>query len=201
MGKTDVTIQTFETLPVVDYKLVEQGFKKVAFFLSESHYFTTFNKKDIKEKRYNDLINNTLIVKTFYDDITKTQSSYMLHKHKYFNMFNNVVEEERLTSKIDSANEIIYMLQTAGLFNWVNLQQTKYIYTKKNVTLILSKVEGLNGLFIKLEEPSELMGMPRSKKFKILSKYIDNLNISHTPDYSCVKSLLFYNSIKKRKLV
>lgn len=86
MGKTDVTIQTFETLPVVEYKLIEQGFKKVAFFLSESHYFTTFNKKDIKEKRYNDLINNTLIVKTFYDDITKTQSSYMLHKHKYFNM-------------------------------------------------------------------------------------------------------------------
>ena len=188
-------------MPVVEYKLIEQGFKKVAFFLSESHYFTTFNKKDIKEKRYNDLINNTLIVKTFYDDITKTQSSYMLHKHKYFNSFNKVVEEERLTSKIDSANEIVYMLNTAGLFNWVNLQQRKYVYTKNNATLIISEVEGLNGLFIKLEEPSELMGMPRNKKFRILCKYIDNLNISHTPEYSCVKSLLFYNSIKKRKLV
>ena len=200
MGKTDVTIQTFETLPVVEYKLIEQGFKKVAFFLSESHYFTTFNKKDIKEKRYNDLINHTLIVKTFYDDISKFQSSFLLHKHKYFNSFNKVVEEERLTSKIDSANEIVYMLNTAGLFNWVNLQQRKYVYTKNNATLILSEVEGLNGLFIKLEEPSELMGMPRNKKFRILCKYIDNLNISHTPEYSCVKSLMFYNSTKRRKL-
>lgn len=198
MGQTDVTIYTLESKDVIDYKLTKNGFKLEAFFMSESVYFTTFEKKDIKERKYNELINHSLIVRSFYEDITKTQTSYLVHKHKYFNKFENVLSEELSYTKLDSATKAIYILNATGLFNWVTLQQNKYIYKKGEVTLILSKVNGLDGYFIMVEEFKSMQNLPRNKKFKALCNYVDNLYITHTPDYSCKKSYMLYEIQKRR---
>ncbi len=198
MGKTDITIQTFESLDLVKYKLQTLGFKQTAFFISDSSYYTSFDKKDIKAKNYNELINHSIIVRTVYEDITSIQKAYLVHKHKFFNKFDNIIDEDTFYTKLTSSTEIMYIFKMAHLFNWVNLQQRKYIFKKDDVTLTISKVNGLDGLFVKLDEFDEIAGLNRNKKFKKLCEYIDDLNITHTNDYSCKKSFMLYKKLKRK---
>lgn len=199
MRKTDITINTFESRDLVEYKLTSAGFERTGYFVCEDIYFTNVPYKDVKNIKYNDLINNSIIVRSIYEDIVGVQKSYLVHKHKYFNKFNQVLSEENSVTKISSATEMLYILRTANFTNWVSFQQQKYFYKKGEIVLSVSYVDNLEGAFINIKETPTIKDLPKPKKFKFLCDLVDTLGFTHSPDYSCKKSYMLYEKIKKHK--
>lgn len=198
MAKTDVTINTLESKALIDVKLEKAGFKCTGFFVCDDIYFTNIPISEVKKTKYNDLINNSVIVRSVYEDIVKLHKSYLIHKHKYFNKLNQVLSEEISTTKLSSGTETLYILRTANFTNWVSMHQQKYFYTKGKIHLSLSFVEGLEGAFISIKESPQIKDWAKPKKFKFLCDFVDSLNITHTPDYSCTKSYMLFEKMRKK---
>lgn len=199
MRKTDVTINTLESRDLIELKLANAGFERTGYFVCEDIYFTNIPNKLVKATKYNDLINTSVIVRSIYEDVVGIQKSYLVHKHKYFNKFNQVLSEEVSTTKISSATEMLYILRTANFTNWISFQQQKYFYKKGEIVLSLSFVEGLDGAFINMKEVPTIKDLPKPKKFKFLCQLVDTLGITHSPDYSCKKSYMLYEQMRKHK--
>ena len=199
MRKTDVTINTFESRDLIEYKLINSGFERTGHFMCEDIYFTTVPLKEVKSTQYNTLINSSIIVRSIYDDIVGIQKSYLVHKHKYFNKFGQVLSEENSITNISSATEVLYILRSANFTNWISFQQQKYFYRKGEIVLSVSYVDNLDGAFINIKEVPTIKDLPKQKKFKFLCQLVDTLGITHSPDYSCKKSFMLYEKIKKHK--
>ncbi len=199
MRKTDVTINTFESRDLIEYKLINSGFERTGHFMCEDIYFTTVPLKEVKSTQYNTLINTSIIVRSIYDDIVGIQKSYLVHKHKYFNKFGQVLSEENSITNISSATEVLYILRSANFTNWIGFQQQKYFYRKGEIVLSVSYVDNLDGAFINIKEVPTIKDLPKQKKFKFLCQLVDTLGITHSPDYSCKKSFMLYEKIKKHK--
>ena len=167
--------------------------------MCEDIYFTNVPLKEVKSTQYNTLINSSIIVRSIYDDIVGIQKSYLVHKHKYFNKFGQVLSEENSITNISSATEVLYILRSANFTNWISFQQQKYFYRKGEIVLSVSYVDNLDGAFINIKEVPTIKDLPKQKKFKFLCQLVDTLGITHSPDYSCKKSFMLYEKIKKHK--
>lgn len=192
MAQTEITVQVFEKLEDIEAKLVNLGFVKTEEFNGRDDYFVNMDKSKINNASYSNLLNNSLIIRSYTTLKDKSPTSMLLRKIKTLDENQNVIGEEKVSTKIDNVDNARRLLTGINLVNWVSLKQKNAFYKNGEKTIIVGNVEGL-GNFIEIEEYKSISTFPEKEKFEILKQYINSFNFKIGSDYSCKKVFMLHN--------
>lgn len=190
MKQTEVTVQVFNSLQEIETCLLKIGFKKIEKKTLKDFYFISELKPCVKEKKYIELINNSIILRNI---IEKTNSTFLVYKEKVLDKNNNVVSEEKTETKVENFEKALKIFEKANLKCWCDLSQNLYIYKKEDVEIAVQEVEGL-GIFIEYEESIFLNGLSDIEKFEKMVKFLKELDLKLGNDFSCKKVYMKYKN-------
>ncbi|MGN1201454.1 MAG: hypothetical protein ACI4R8_04285 [Candidatus Caccovivens sp.] len=198
MAQTEVTVQVFEELTSIEKKLLNLGFEKTEEFDGKDDYFTSLNNSQIKNADYSQLLNSSLIVRSYSTLKNNSPTSMLLRKVKKLDKEGNVIGEQKISTLIDNPQNAKQMLSSVGLTNWVSLKQKNSFYTKGEKQIIVGSVENL-GNFIEIEEYDSISKLSEEQKFDELAKYIESFGFNIGKDYSCKKVYMLYQKLNNKK--
>lgn len=197
MAQTEITVQIFDDIKIVEQKLLDLGFIYTETFSGKDYYFSTCDKKQLKTLSYKNLLDSSIIVRDFSKLVAKTNQTLIVHKLKNIDDLGNVISEEKTSFDASSFNSAVKLFSNAGLFNWLKLKQKNSFYKKDEVTIIVGTVENLDGCFIEIEEYPSIKEKSESEKFEILKQFVINLGFSIGNDFSCKKAFMLFNQDKR----
>lgn len=193
MSQTEITVQIFENIEKVKQTLISLGFNYKDTFSGTDIYFSTCKINEIKNVSFKNLIDNSLIVRSFNKSSSNVQESMIVHKLKTLDANGNNISEQKTSVKIDNPSNACNLFTNAGLTKWLTLNQINSFYTKDEVTIIIGIVGGLDGCFIEIEEYPSIGNLSSSEKFNHLTNFVKSLNLKTGSDFSCKKSLMLFN--------
>jgi len=179
MKNTEITAQIFDDYQTTKQKLLNLGYNEIHSFEMNDSYFTSLSNTSIQ---YQDLINNSFLLRKFSDDSTH----YMIYKNKEFDKNGNVVSEEKIISKIDSFESVKNILNNANFNNYANILTKIYVFKKDDIEFVLQNVESL-GLFIEIEEFKAIKNFSTEEKLDKLITFLKKLNLNIGDNYNCKK--------------
>lgn len=191
MAQTEITVQVFEDLKDIEKKLVKLGFVKTEEFDGRDDYFVNMDKGKIAKAGYGELLKDSLIVRSYTTLTSKNPTSMLLRKIKTLDENQNVIGEEKVSTKIDNVENARKLLSGINLINWVSLKQKNAFYKNGEKTIIVGGVEGL-GNFIEIEEYKSISTLPEKEKFEILKQYVNSFKFKIGADYSCKKVYMLH---------
>ena len=194
MAQTEITVQIFEDINNVKNKLKQEGFVENKVLTGNDFYFTTMPKEKVKNATYKELLDTSLIVRFFKINDTTEYTSMLLYKNKILDENQNVIGEEKISTKIENPETMIKMLKLANLENWVALKQQNAFMEKGEKCIIVGTVEGLDGCFMEIEEYESIKNLDENKKFEELKKYVQSFNFKMGNDYSVKKVFMLHNN-------
>ena len=71
---------------------------------------------------------------------------------------------------VEDGDKTAKVLDSAGLINWMTLNQQNSFYKNGERTVIVGTVKGLEGTFVEIEEYPSISGLKESEKFQKKSK-------------------------------
>lgn len=195
MKRTEITVQVFENYNEIHEKLTNQGFMVCDKFIANDFYFSKYPIEKLKTMEYIDIMNNTIIVRKFFnDEIVYVEE--ITFKKKELDLNNNVISEEKFEAKVDSVKDTVNVLKMSGLCMWCEIYNNVYTYQKENLVFDVHCVKDL-GVFIECEDNETMNGLTSEQKFEQLSNIIKSLNLKIGADFSCKKVFMkFKNEIK-----
>lgn len=179
MRETEITAQIFDDYQTTKQKLLAQGYNEIHSFEMIDSYFTSLSNTNIE---YQELINNSFLLRKFSDDSTH----YMIYKNKEFDKDGNVVSEEKITTKIESVESVKNILNKANFNNYANISTKNYVFKKEHIEFVLQDVESL-GLFIEIEEFKTMKNLSTDEKLEKLITFLKELNLNIGNNYNCKK--------------
>ena len=102
MGKTEITVQIYDDINNVKKHLKDLGYKETEEFTGNDYYFSTLNKNQIGSASYKDLLSSSIIVRSFKTKGNPDLNNSMVFKNKTLDENNNVISEEKISTKIDN---------------------------------------------------------------------------------------------------
>ena len=171
MGQTEITVQVFENIDILKQKLVSLGYTEKDEFTGADYYFTTLREDEIKNATYKQLLDSSVIVRSFKTKHSDDIKSSLLFKNKVLDENGNVISEEKVTTKVENCNTAVNILNLAKLNNWVTLKQQNAFYVLGEKTIIVGTVEGLDGSFMEIEEYESIKNLSSEEK---INKLIDD---------------------------
>lgn len=197
MAKTEITVQIFEDENKVDKNLLDLGYTKTETFTGSDTYFSSLSEDEIKEASYKDLLGTSIIIRSFLTNGEKERQNYMVFKNKDIDKNGNVVSEEKVSTQIMNPNNAIRILKLAKLNNWVSLNQQNSFYVKDEQCITVGTVEGLEGLFVEIEEFDSMSNWGIDKKIEELKRCAQSFNFKLGNDYSVKKVFELYKKNKE----
>ena len=191
--QTEITVQVFEELEEIIEKLEYLGYKKEDYLKGKDYYFASLKNEDIRESSYKNLIDNSLIIRSFFIESKNICSNLMTYKHKIQDKNGNVISEEKTQTTIGDKENTLKILSNIGLNNFVTLEQENYFYSNGEIQVIVGRVNGLEGCFIEIEEYPSIAKKSKEEKFDILCEKVNSFNFKHGTDYSCKKVYMLLN--------
>lgn len=198
-NKTEITIQVFEDISKIKTKLKHLGYKETEEFTGKDSYFSTLSQAQIQKASYKDLLSSSIIVRSFKTKGVDTLSNYMVFKNKILDEFNNVISEEKISTKVDNLENTLKILKAAKLNNWLNLNQQNAFYKLGEVVITIGTVEGLDGSFIEIEEYKSIKDFSPEEKIDILLKLAKSLGFEVGKDYSVKKAFMLFKQQNANK--
>lgn len=171
MGQTEITVQVFENIDILKQKLVSLGYTEKDEFTGADYYFTTLREDEIKNATYKQLLDSSVIVRSFKTKHSDDIKSSLLFKNKVLDENGKVISEEKVTTKVENCNTAVNILNLAKLNNWVTLKQQNAFYVLGEKTIIVGTVEGLDGSFMEIEEYESIKNLSSEEK---INKLIDD---------------------------
>lgn len=196
MAQTEITVQIFEEYETVVEKLKELGFEWVDTFTGCDRYYSTLSEKELNNIEYKPLLDSSIVVRSFHKKKTDVLSTMLVHKKKTLDSKGNVIGEEKSSVNVDDLEKASKVLDSAGLINWMSLNQQNSFYKNGEKTVIVGTVKGLEGTFVEIEEYPSIAELKENEKFQILSDFIDSLGMKKGNDYSCKKIYMLYQKNK-----
>ncbi len=196
MGQTEITVQVFENITTLKQKLVSLGFTEKDEFTGADYYFTTLRENEIKNATYKELLDSSVIVRSFKTKHSSDIKSSLLFKNKVLDDGGNVISEEKVTTKVDDCNTAVKILNLAKLNNWVTLKQQNAFYVLGEKTIIVGTVEGLEGSFMEIEEYDSIKNLSPEEKIKNLVSYAESFGFKISTDTSVKKVYMLFNKNK-----
>lgn len=183
MEGTEITVQVFEEFADINKKLLEQNFKMIENYQLNDWYFIKFDKKQIRELSYGDLISNSILVRQIIDDMPMQQICY---KKKKLDINQRVMSEEKIVSKIENLENALKIFRFAGLNEWCSLKNNSYVYKKGDIQFCLQIIENL-GIFIEYEDDFTMNNLSEQEKIEKMSGILKKLNLNLGNSFSCKK--------------
>lgn len=182
MQETEITVQVFEPMELIDKKLKDLGFKITRNFQLNDWYFTKFD--DVKNIDYPTLINNSFLIRQVLTD--NDENIHLCYKSKQLDESGNVISEEKTKTKLSDLNSTIKIFTLAKLNNWCNLKNSSSVYSNGEMELAIQNIDGL-GIFIEYEENDTMHGLTKEQKFSKMCNDIKSMNLNIGSDFSCKK--------------
>lgn len=191
---TEVTVEIKESLDSALSKLKSQGFIVSETFTINDSYFTAFDKENVNEVTYEELLSKSVLVRNVID--SSGERNYIIYKNKKLDKEGNVVSEDKIESKIESDEKIKQILKSSGMMNWCNIKNDSLVLQRGIMSFCIQSIENL-GDFIEYEATMIHSGLNSENKFKVLEDEIKRLNLVLGTDFSCKKP---YMLLKKQTL-
>lgn len=191
---TEVTVEIKEPLDSALSKLKSQGFIVSETFTINDSYFTAFDKENVNEVTYEELLSKSVLVRNVID--SSGERNYIIYKNKKLDKEGNVVSEDKIESKIESDEKIKQILKSSGMMNWCNIKNNSLVLQRGIMSFCIQSIENL-GDFIEYEATMIHSGLNSENKFKVLEDEIKRLNLVLGTDFSCKKP---YMLLKKQTL-
>lgn len=202
MEKTEITVQIFDDFINVANKLLKLGYTEKEVFTGEDTYFSTLKSEELKNADYKQLLNSSIIARSFLTKTKNERVSMLVFKKKLLDENQNVISEEKVSTKVDNIENAKRLLSLSGLENWVTLKQQNTFFRNGEIEIIAGTVEGLEGTFIEIEEYESISNLSPSQKFEKLKEFLESLGFRHGEDYSVKKVYMLYkNQNKKENLI
>lgn len=199
MAQTEITVQIFESINKVLERLENFGYEWQDTFTGCDHYFSTLSCEQIKTATYKELLDSSIIVRTFHKRKSDTGATMLVHKKKTLDEKGNVIGEVKSSVTVEDSKKVCQLLENAGLVNWMTLNQQNNFYKLGEKVVIAGTVEGLEGSFVEIEEYPSIAHLSEDEKFNELSSFVDSLEMKHGDDYSCKKIYMLYTQSQKEK--
>lgn len=193
MGQTEITVQVFENIENLKQKLVSLGYTEKDEFTGADYYFTTLRENEIKTATYKQLLDSSVIVRSFKTKHSDDIKSSLLFKNKVLDDNGNVISEEKVTTKVDCCNTAVKILNLAKLNNWVTLKQQNAFYVLGEKTIIVGTVEGLEGSFMEIEEYESIKNLSTQEKMDKLITDAKQFGFKIGTDTSVKKVYMLFN--------
>ena len=193
MKQTEITVQVFDTKENVLKRLYDLGFVLTENYQLNDWYFTKLD--DIKQTNFQDLINNSILIREVVED--GTSHTQICYKKKYYDAQGNVTSEEKTKTKVDSRDSILSILLQAGLNNYCEIHNDSFCFAKGDLAFAVQVVDDL-GIFIEYEEDDSIpKGLSNEDKIHYMLEIVKKLGLNIGNDYSCKKVLMKINQSKE----
>lgn len=186
---TEVTVEIKEPLDSALSKLKSQGFIVSETFTINDSYFTAFDKENVNEVTYEELLSKSVLVRNVID--SSGERNYIIYKNKKLDKEGNVVSEDKIESKIESDEKIKQILKSSGMMNWCNIKNDSLVLQRGIMSFCIQSIENL-GDFIEYEATMIHSGLNSENKFKVLEDEIKRLNLVLGTDFSCKKPYMLF---------
>lgn len=192
MGKTEITVQIYDDINNVKKHLKDLGYKEIEEFTGNDYYFSTLNKNQIGSASYKDLLSSSIIVRSFKTKGNPDLNNSMVFKNKTLDENNNVISEEKISTKIDNLENTLKILKYSNLNNWLNLSQQNAFYKLGEIVITVGTVKGLSGSFMEIEEYESIKNLSSEEKISKLLKLAKSLGFKISEDYSIKKAYMLF---------
>ena len=192
MAQSEITVQVFEDFDKVVNKLQSIGYVWKDTFTGMDQYFTTIDDVQVNNASYKQLLDSSIIIREFDKKSTGEHKVSMVHKKKTLDEQGRVIGEIKSNAVVDNSQDTAKVLSSAGLNNWMTLNQQNSFYVNGEKTIIVGTVQGLDGVFIEIEEYPSIADKPEQEKFEILRNFVDSFGFKMGDDYSCKKIYMLY---------
>lgn len=179
--ETEITVQVFNKLEEIQKILKGSGFEMIESYQLNDWYFSKY--EDISFFGYQDLLNNSFLVRQIIDDNPQIQLCY---KKKVLDENNNVISEEKTNTTIKDLEKTLQIFKMANLNNYCVLKNNSYVYKKDEICFVVQCIKDL-GIFIEYEEDDSMKNMNEKEKFNYMSKIVKQLGLKLGQNYSCKK--------------
>lgn len=183
MKETEITVQIFEELKVIQEKLEQQGFKLIENYQINDYYFSKYDF--VRDMPYAEMIRNSFLVRDIIDDHPKVLLTY---KDKKYDENGNVIAEEKTKARVSSLNEALEIFNKAGLNQWCNINQDMFIFAKGNFQFSIQVVKDL-GIFLEYEEEN-MQNKSEQEKIDEMISNVKSLGLNFGDNFNCKKLLL-----------
>ena len=190
MKHTEITVQVFEEYEDIKKKLVDVGFELLEEFEVNDYYFSRFNKEQLNTMGYLDIMNNSIIVRKFFDEAGVIDQK-IVFKKKELDSLGNVIWEEKTQTKVYNAEDVVSVLKMAGICLWCKMENHVYTYQKNNFKFDVHCVKDL-GVFIECEENDTIKELSCEQKFEYLTQQVKGLNLKIGDNFSCKKVFMMF---------
>lgn len=190
MSETEITVEVFDDMKVIDKILKEKGFYVNDQKTLNDFYYTNFKPEELKSVKYSNLIKNSFLVRNVtgkgFDE------TVLCYKNKIIDENEVVIAEEKTKTKVENLKSALEILNKANITNWCNLKQDMFIYSNNKVEFAVQIVENL-GIFIEFEETEEISSWSETEKINYLVNYLKSLGLKLGNDFSCKKPYMMLN--------
>ena len=183
----EVTVQVFEELEIAQEKLKNMGFEILEKYTMEDSYFSRFDMEEIKILDFATLSKNSVLIRKILND---HPANYFIYKNKSFDENGDVMNEEKVRTKVSEPEIIKEILWNANLCNYANFRTDIYVYKKEDIIFTLQDVENL-GLFIEYEEDNTMENLQSEQKRALIISRIKELGLNLGEDFNCKKVYMF----------
>ncbi len=190
MQKTEVTVQVLNSLEETVSILSKNGFELIEKWTLNDYYFSKFNKKQLKNMNFSEIMSNSLLLRQCIGNQNQQQ---FIYKKKEFDTDENVVSEEKFSVEIDDIEKARKILSRAGLTEWCKITDKNRLYKKEDFEIDLQVVDNL-GIFIEFEENESMKDLNSLEKREKMISMLKTLELNLGDDFSCKKAYLKFKS-------
>ena len=190
MQQTELTVEIFDEIDSIKTKLISKGFRVLETFSMKDVYLSKLPKTDIVSKSYEEMIKNSVVIRTLMGASTV---NLILYKDKRYNNSGDVVAERKITCSVEDADKVEKILLNAGMESWCELVQNMTVFRNEDMQFVVQEVENL-GTFIEYEEDEALKDLSTNQKIEKMKADLTSLGLNTGDNFFCKK---IFMKIKK----
>ena len=138
------------------------------------------------------MLSSSIIVRSFKTKENPGLNNSMVFKNKTLDENNNVISEEKISTKIDNLENTLKILKYSNLNNWLNLSQQNAFYKLGEIVITVGTVKGLSGSFMEIEKYESIKNLSSEEKISKLLKLAKSLGFKISEDYSIKKAYMLF---------
>lgn len=185
----EVTYMVKNDLKTAREILENKGFVLSKYAIMSDRYFSKYDDASLKRMPYQEIIGSSVLLRRIETD---TVTNYMIYKNKEYDKNGNVVNEEKVRTKLADFDTATKILSKAGLNKFADYTTHLYEYKNGNEQVCLQQIDEL-GLFIEHEEQSYAEGQTLKERENNLINNLNRTGLSLGKDPFIKKVELYLN--------
>lgn len=187
---TEICVEVKNNLGEAIAKLVELGYTISDRYTISDKYLTKFDSTAVSAMSYQDLINNSIIVRHVKSQ--NGEDKKIVYKSKAIRD-GKVIDEKKYSVKVDDTSKAVQVLLAGGLECWCDYNYENFEFYDGEKYVVLQDVKGL-GLFMEIEDYKSIESQSAEEKYNTLSNLAKSFGLYLGNDFSCKKVYMKYLS-------